>query len=307
MPSFRYPSNSEHVFAKPDAAWTKTVSRLKLRPDSFIVVPPTEPDFEGCWTNTEYRMPENHDWKMQRRDPEGRLRLEIDTIGEDSYSCEFFSNGTLSGYEHRRGRKWVGAVSFDISGNEIARIEDGSGELIAKNSHDFVHDGKLYLCTVSENAKVREIHLLDHDTFKIDLIAKTEELTLSGEAAPNGQWTPGERWTKSNGAKPYLYIDLEYMDADTGKTCSYFMDEKTQRRKKELAENDMGYAGSGTPESQRREEQRRAVEAEARADLRVPEYAKVRAAFVERYMKLLGQIGADPAKLGLVEALKVVE
>ena len=66
----------------------------------------------------------------------------------------------------------------------------------------------------------------------------------------------------------------------------------------------MGYWGSGTPESQRREEQRRAVEAESRANLQVPEYEKVRTAFLERYMKLLGQIGADPAKLGLVEALK---
>jgi hypothetical protein len=318
MPRLLWPRGSEHTFSKPDPAWKLKKCWLKPSVNSFEVKSAATPYVAGYSISIEYcdnDLEKPNEWrKLCRWDANGRLTLEIDRTGDERFSREFDENGTLRMIEHRRGDKWIpkwiGAVSFDAAGIEVARVEDGSGKIIRRcrepgsQDHSFIHDGTLYLFTRVASAKITKAELQTHnDSFTIDLATGTENLRLSSEPALGGQWTPGERWSKSRGAPPALFIDTQYINGDNGSTAAYFLDEKTQRRKQELATRTEGYSLNGPRDHIDKEIKRHEAEEAARAALRVPEYARLRSEFLYRYAKYLKEIGTSVETTGLSDVI----
>jgi len=319
-PVIRWPAGSEHLFLDPDPAWKAENRRLKRHPNSFEVLnaDAITTASDEIWTESVYRETGQsglNNWrKLRRWDSHQKLRLEIDKYGENSFYQDFDATGKLKVYEHRRGStmapKWIGAVSFDINGFELARVESGSGEIVRTREgdlreHQFIHNGLLYLAK-SKNDTIYTVSLIHSvGSLSIDLTATTENLRLNGEQAPNQQWTPGESWSKNEGVAPSLLIGGDVINED-GSTQPSFLDEKTKRRKQELAEDEMGFSSNGPREAIELEMKKRAKQAEVRAALRAAEYPKVRAEFLGQYETYLKAMGKSLESIGVIDAINAI-
>jgi hypothetical protein len=120
-----------HVFQPVDPAWRLHEDTLERRSDSFIVVRPKDRVRRDYWREKRYSQ-DGQERKLFRYDPQGRLRLEVDSIEGDRFTRILRADGSLASYQHHREFRLIEAFSFSRDGRTVHHVQDGIGELVVE-------------------------------------------------------------------------------------------------------------------------------------------------------------------------------
>lgn len=216
-------SLEEHRFGPPDPAWTEREERLRepisppespkakdglvrLRRDGLI---PLEPDerSNAAWVERSW-FDGKRIVRTRLHEPAGRLRLEIDWVGDEVFVRHVHPNGTTACYARTRDQHWIEGYSAAADGSGPRFLLAGKGELIVPEVrgdilvHLWFRREEVYLARESRQGRCLRVYLKAQGAH-LDLHDKGEVLNMDDES-----WT----WGPSEG--PFYRLMRSYLTED---------------------------------------------------------------------------------------------
>ena len=212
-------SVAKHPFHPPQRRWLLEVDYLQEDgPASYIVVKPADRDpgiktyhKEICYYWNPQERAAGRTCKVLRFNPHGWREEEIDNIGPDQYSREFYPSGSVSSSLHWYGPdgvigKWLDGDSVSPVKKKVSHFAHGRGALTAWNSdagdegtyaRTWYLDGDTYLTKrVVQNKCTGTTLYAPHDD-SLSVGPQEETLTLT---------SLHELWIKRRGQQPFAQI-----------------------------------------------------------------------------------------------------